>query len=72
MQSCSNRLTWNDSKLLPAGVRRDAKADLYIAGLDILTVRVADKAGEFGHDGIGSIIRGVLGDSIFLDGGQVG
>lgn len=65
-------LTWDDSMLLPAGLKRDAAAKLYIPGLNVLDVRFSDKAGQFGTAGIGSIIRGVLGDEIFLDGGQVG
>ena len=68
----ASSLTWDDSMLLPSGVKRDAKGQLFIRGMDTLTVRFADTAGKFGHDGIGSILRGVLGDTIFLDGGQVG
>lgn len=64
-------LTWVESGLLPPQVRRDSEAKLYLPGLDKLDVKFKDKTSVFGHEGIGGIIRGVLGDQIFLEGGQI-
>lgn len=65
-------LTFDDSALLPPGVHRDDKGKLFVAGLGVLEVHFSDKAGEFGELGIGEITRGVLGDPLYLVGGQVG
>ena len=65
-------LVFDTSAQLPAEVRRDSRAKLSIAGLEVIDVRFADTAGKFGADGIGSILQGVLGDPLFLDGGQTG
>lgn len=65
-------LTFDESMLLPEGVKRDDTAKLFIPGLETLDVRFSDKATVFGDEGIGGIIRGVLGDQIFLEGGQQG
>lgn len=65
-------LEWDDSMLLPSGVRRDAKAKLFIQGLEKVEVRFTDKASTYGEEGIGAILRGVLGDQVFLEGGQLG
>ncbi len=65
-------LTFDTSSLLPAGVHRDDNGKLWIAGLGILDIHFSDKAGPFGELGIGEVIRGVLGDPLYLVGGQVG
>ena len=65
-------LTFDKSMVLPPGVRRDSKGTLFVPGHELIEVRFTDKAGKFGTEGIGGIIRGVLGDSLFLEGGQVG
>lgn len=65
-------LTFDTSTHLPPGVRRDSPCTLYVPGLELMSMRFSDTAGKFGQDGIGEIIRGVLGDPIYLDGGQIG
>ncbi len=65
-------LTFDQSMILPAEVRRDSKGTLHVPGHELIEVRFTDKAGKFGTEGIGGIIRGVLGDSLFLEGGQIG
>lgn len=65
-------LTFDTSALLPAEVRRDSRGKLFIPGLEVIDIRFTDKAGKFGTAGIGSIIQGVLGDPLFLEGGQIG
>ena len=50
----------------------DDRAKVFIQGLGIVDVRIADKAGKFGELGIGEITAGVLGDPLFLTGGIVG
>lgn len=65
-------LSFDDSMMLPTEVRRDSKGALYVPGHELIEVRFTDKAGKFGTEGIGGIIRGVLGDSLFLEGGQIG
>jgi hypothetical protein len=65
-------LAFDESMLLPPEVRRDSKGTLSVPGHELIEVRFTDKAGKFGTEGIGGIIRGVLGDSLFLEGGQIG
>ena len=65
-------LTFDTSALLPAEVRRDSRGKLFIPGLEVIDIRFTDKAGKFGTAGIGSILQGVLGDPLFLEGGQIG
>jgi len=64
-------LTFDESSLLPPGVRRDGDAKLFMAGIGTIDVKFKDITSAFGHEGIGETIRGVLGDSIYLEGGQV-
>ena len=64
-------LSFDTSAHLPPEVRRDARAKLHIPGMDPMDVRFTDKAGKFGTEGIGGIIRGVLGDPLFLEGGAL-
>ena len=65
-------LSFDDSMILPTEVRRDSRGTLCVPGHELIEVRFTDKAGKFGTEGIGGIIRGVLGDSLFLEGGQIG
>ena len=65
-------LTFDESMALPAEVRRDSKGTLHVPGHELIEIRFTDKAGKCGSEGIGGIIRGVLGDSLFLEGGQIG
>lgn len=65
-------LTWDDSALLPPGIKRDVKVKLFMPGLGNVEARFSDKDGSYGQEGIGSITREILGDAIYLEGGQVG
>ena len=65
-------LTFDTSSLLPAEVRRDSRGKLFIPGHEVIDIRFVDKAGKFGTAGIGAITQEVLGDPLFLEGGQVG
>lgn len=65
-------LTWDDSALLPANVDRDQRAKLFMPGQGEIEIRFTDRDGSYGTGGIGTIIRDVLGDPLYLVGGQVG
>lgn len=65
-------LEWDDTALLPNGIKRDAKVKLFMAGLGNVEARFSDKDGSYGREGIGAITREILGDAIYLEGGQVG
>lgn len=65
-------LAFNNTALLPPGVHLNDRARVFIQGLGVVEVRIADKAGKFGELGIGEITRGVLGDPLYLIGGMVG
>lgn len=65
-------LTFDTTATLPPGITRHVSAKLSFPGMGIVDVRFADKEGTYGEEGIGAILRGVIGDSIILDGGQVG
>lgn len=64
-------LTWDDSALLPPGIKTDSKVKLYVPGLPQIEARFSAKDGSYGQEGIGSIVRGILGDSIYLLGGTI-
>ena len=55
---------------LPPGLNHDTKAKLSIKGFGLIEVRFAVVSNAYGQEGIGEIIRDVLGDRIVLDGGQ--
>lgn len=65
-------LTWDESALLPPGIRTDSRVKLYLQGQGEIEARLSDKDGTYGQAGIGAIIRDVLGDPLYLLGGQVG
>ena len=64
-------LTWDDTALLPDGADRDQRAKLFMAGQGEIEIRFTDMDGSYGQGGIGTIIRDVLGDPLYLVGGQV-
>jgi len=65
-------LTWDETALLPPGVKTDAKVKLYLPGHNLIDARFSDKDGSYGQEGIGAITRGILGDAIYLEGGAIG
>tara|TARA_Y100000287_G_scaffold5600_1_gene4551 strand:+ start:3109 stop:3582 length:474 start_codon:yes stop_codon:yes gene_type:complete len=65
-------LAFNTSATLPADLPRDARARLSISGLGVMEVQFSDKDGSYGHEGIGAITRGILGDKLYLEAQQVG
>ena len=65
-------LTWNETALLPPGVNKDAKVKMHMPGHNEIEARFSDKDGTYGQEGIGSIVRGILGDAIYLEGGSIG
>lgn len=65
-------LTWDESALLPPGIKTDSKIKMYMAGHNQIEARFSDKDGSYGQEGIGAITREILGDAIYLVGGQIG
>lgn len=65
-------LTWDDSALLPPGIKTDSKVKMFMSGLNKIEARFSNKDGSYGQEGIGAITRGILGDSILLEGGKIG
>lgn len=65
-------LTWDDSALLPPGINKDSRLKMFMPGHNSIDARLSDKDGTFGHEGIGAITRGILGDAIYLEGGSIG
>ncbi len=65
-------LAFDTSMILPPEVSRDSRGKLFVSGLGLIDVRFVAIAGDYGNEGVGEIVRGALGDSIHLEGGQVG
>lgn len=67
-----NTLTWDETALLPPGVKTDDRVKLYMPGYEMIDARFSNKEEGYGQEGIGALIRDVLGDPIYLEGGKVG
>lgn len=65
-------LTWNETALLPPGVKADTKVKMHMQGHNQIEARFSDKDGSYGQEGIGAITRAILGDAIYLEGGTIG
>jgi hypothetical protein len=65
-------LTWDETALLPPGIGRDSKVKMHMPGHKTIDARFSDKDGSYGQEGIGAIVRGILGDPIYLIGGTIG
>ena len=64
-------LTWDHTGLLPPGVEADAQALLEFPSAGEITVRFIMKAGRYGFEGIGEIVRENIGDQFYLKGGAI-
>ena len=61
-------LTFDESGKLPDSLKADMRAELLVKGEPAIPVRFYDRQGSFGQDGVGSIVRDAIGDSIIVAG----
>lgn len=64
-------LTFDETAQRPPNLATGAKAKLYIEGRGKVDATFVEVTNAYGHQGIGGIVRDILGDRIVLDGGQV-